>query len=249
MTRQTVCRLFTLLAICAASFAFDSEAFAQENRENARDSGSVIRHQLLYRSTRLEVAPLIGVTLNDAYLRNGIAGAAVSYHLTNDWGLSVVGGYGLTQLDTDLRESVEAKLQENNSESLNELSYSYVKWLIGAEVSYVPIVGKFSLFNSIITNYDIHLVAGFSFIGESAMAATDGGEVDEQLEGLRPAPTIGLGTRLFLSDGISANLEVRDYLYSRSEVSTLTSDPEFKNNVMVTLGMSFFFPQEVKISR
>jgi outer membrane beta-barrel protein len=249
MTRQTLCRLFTLLTICAATFAFDSEAYAQESRETARESGSVIRHQLLYRSTRVELAPMLGMTLNDAYLRNGIVGATLSYHLTNEWGLSAVAGYGVAQLDTDLRNSVEAKLEENASDDLNQLSYSHIQWLAGLEVNYVPIVGKFSLFNSIITNYDIHLIGGFTFIGETAQSAIDGGEVDSQLEGLRPAPTVGLGTRFFLGDGISANIQLRDYLYSRSEVSTLTSDPEFKNNFMLTLGMSFFFPQEVKISR
>ena len=250
MTRPTVCRLFTLAAFCLATFATTSQAFAQDGEEvTARESGSVIRHQLLYRSTRFEMAPIVGMTLNDAYVRNGIVGAALSYHLTNEWGLSLVGGYGVTQFDTSLRESVEAKLDQAAPERLSELSYSYVQWLAGLEVSYVPIVGKFSLFDSAIINYDMHLMGGFTFIGETAVSAIDGGSVDEQLEGVRPSPTVGIGMRLFLSEGISANLDVRDYIYSRSEVSTLTSDPELKNNVMVTLGMSFFFPSDVKISR
>lgn len=249
MMRQTVRRLSITLLVLAVSFAAASPAFAQEDHETAREAGPVIRHQLLYRSTRVELAPLAGMTLADSYLRNGILGATLAYHLTNEWGLNIVGGYGVAQLDTDLRDKVQSTLEGAAPDRLNDLSFAYIKWLVGAEIQYVPIIGKFSLFNSAIANYDIHLIGGFSFVGEAAQAAVDGGDTDPQLEGLRPAPTIGLGTRIFLGDGISANLDVRDYLYSAAEVSSLTANPEFSNHVMVSLGVSFFFPQAVQISR
>jgi outer membrane beta-barrel protein len=248
MCQSLRCLIIALLAI-AASVAGADVAFAQSERETAREAGPVIRHKVLYRSTRLEFAPLVGITVNDAYVRNLVTGAALSYHLTNEWGLSVMGGYGVTQFDTELRTNTEAVLEQNSPTSLQELSYSYIKWLVGAEISYVPIVGKFSLFDSLIANYDIHLLAGFSFVGEGAVPAVPGNEVDPQLEGLRPAPVIGLGARLFLSDGISANLEVRDFMYNRSEVSTRSANPEFRNNVMVSVGLSLFLPQAVSISR
>jgi outer membrane beta-barrel protein len=249
MTRQTVCRLLTLAALTLAMLVPASSAFAQQEHETARESGPVIRHQLLYRSTRFELAPMFGMTLNDAYLRNGIIGAQLSYHLTNSWGVSLVGGFGLAQFDTDLRERLETSVNTNRPDRLDEISYSYVNFIGGLEVSYVPIVGKFSLFNSAITNFDIHLIGGFGGVLEAAETAAENGQVDEQLEGFRPAPVLGAGARFFMGDGLSANIQVRDYLYSRSEISTLTANPEFKNNVMVTLGLSFFFPQDVKISR
>lgn len=249
MTRQTVCRLLTLATLALALMVPASSAFAQDEHETAREAGPVIRHQLLYRSTRFELAPMFGMTLNDAYLRNGIVGAQLSYHLTNTWGVSLVAGGGVTQFDTDLRERLEERVTASRPNELNEISYSYVQFVGGLEVSYVPIVGKFSLFNSAITNFDIHLIGGFGGVLEAAETAAENGQVDEQLEGFRPAPVLGAGARFFMGDGISANVQVRDYLYSRSEISTLTANPEFKNNVLVTMGLSFFFPQDVKISR
>ncbi len=244
MTHQSVSRFLLIVVAAMATLTISSSAFAQDDRETARDTGPVVRHQLLYRSTRLEVAPLAGMTVNDAYMRNAILGASLSYHLTNSIGLNVVGGYGVTQFGTDLRDNLENRLGD-----VDDISYSYVQALVGAELTYAPIIGKFSIFNGAITDFDIHLIGGFGFVFEAAEAAAEGGEVDPELEGLRPAPTLGIGTRFFLSDGMAATLQVRDYLYSRSEISTLTADPEFKNNVMVTLGLSFFLPQEVKISR
>jgi outer membrane beta-barrel protein len=251
MTRQTVCRLLTIATLALAMLVPASSAFAQQEHETAREAGPVIRHQLLYRSTRFELAPMLGMTLNDAYLRNGIVGAQLSYHLTNSWGVSFVAGTGLAQFDTDLRGRLEETISSsaNGPTDLSEISYSYVQFIGGLEVSYVPIVGKFSLFNSAITNFDIHLIGGFGGVLEAAEPATENGQVDEQLEGFRPAPVLGAGARFFMGDGISANIQVRDYLYSSSEISTLTADPEFTNNVMVTMGVSFFFPQDVKISR
>jgi outer membrane beta-barrel protein len=249
MMRQTVCRLLMLATLVLALLVPASSAFAQEDHETAREAGPVIRHQLLYRSTRFELAPMLGMTLNDAYVRNGIVGAQLSYHLTNNWGVSLVAGAGALQFDTDLRERLEDTVSATRPDELGDISYSYVQFVGGLEVSYVPIVGKFSLFNSAITNFDIHLIGGFGGVLEAAATAADNGQVDEQLEGFRPAPVLGIGTRFFMSDGISVNVQVRDYLYSRSEISTLTANPEFKNNVLVTMGVSFFFPQEVQISR
>lgn len=242
------CLVIALVMSAAAAVGAES-AWAQSEHETSRDSGPVIRHKVLYRSTRLELAPLVGFSVNDSYMTNMLAGAALSYHLTNEWGISVVGGYGVTQIDMDLRTNTEAILKKAQPDTLEDLSYSFTQWLLGAEVSYVPIIGKFSLFNSLIAHYDVHVVAGFAFVGESAVPAVSGRKVDPQLEGLRPAPVVGLGARLFVTDGISLNLEVRDYLYNHAEVSTRSANPEFRNNVMVSAGVSFFLPQTVKISR
>lgn len=251
MMCQSLSRLSVALLVATATVASADVAYAQSEKEydTARETGPVIRHKVLYRSTRFEASPLIGMTLNDSYMTNMMAGVSLSYHLTNNWGLSLVGAYGVTQIDTDLRTNTEEVLKQNAPDTLSKTSYSYIKWLAGAEVSYVPIVGKFSFFNSATAHYDIHLVGGFSFVGEEGVSAVDGRDPDPQLTGLRPAPVLGLGARMFVSDGISLNLDVRDYLYNRTEVSTGSSDPEFTNNILVSVGVSFFLPQGVKISR
>lgn len=248
MCQSLRCLLIALLVVTATAVGA-APAFAQSEHDTALDSGSVVRHKILYRSTRFEAAPLVGMTLNDSYIRNLMAGVSLSYHLTNEWGLNLVGAYGVAQFDTEMRENTEAVLNEHQPSTLDDLSYSHLEWLAGLELSYVPLVGKFSMFNSVFANYDIHLIAGFAFVNEVAVPAVDGQEVDAQLEGLRPAPVLGVGARLFLSDWISANLQVRDYLYTRAEVSTHGATPEFRNNIMVTGGFSFFLPTEASISR
>lgn len=244
MMDRIVSRLLIAALAAGLFFCTGSTAAAQDDeRETAREEGPVVRHQLLYRSTRVELVPMLGITLGDAYTRNLMGGASASYHLTNSFGFTLMGAGGFANLETSLRENVEQTVDTS------DLSYSHIQGLAGLELSYAPITGKFSIFNDLITDFDFHLLGGFALVFEGAEPAADGGEVDATLEGMRPAPQVGLGARFFLGDGMALNLQLRNYLYSTADVSTDSVDPEFKNNTLFTLGMSFFLPQEVKISR
>ncbi len=225
-------------------------AEASDSDENVFEEGPIVRRKLLYRSTRFEVAPYIGGTLNDGFRRNMLAGANFSYHLTNEFGLGATFGYGLLQLDTSLSDNITSTLQANGQNGLlNSVSYSYIQWAADLGLSYVPAFGKFTLFGSTTFNWDLHLVGGVSLVSESAEAAVDGGSVDEALQGLRPGGLFQVGVRLFVSDMISINVEAKNLLYSRAEISSGTANPEFQNTVLMTAGIGIFLPGEVKVSR
>lgn len=246
-----VARLLLLLLAATTFVVVDAgDAVAQDDEaaaETARESGPIVRRKLLYRSTRTEVAPVVGMTLADAFLRNGLVGANLSYHLTNEFSFGVTGAYGVLQMETNLHENLQARLEDEPR--LEDISFSHIQWLASLEFSYVPLFGKFSVADSLISNYDLHLLIGPVFVGEEVVAATDGGETDDSLAGLRPGLSAGIGMRFFMSDGFSLNLQVRDLIYSRAEVSAQTGDPELSNTVLISLSGSFFFPGEVKISR
>ena len=241
-----------LLVLLAGAFvaAHPADAVAQDDEavaETSRESGPIVRRKLLYRSTRTEIAPVVGMTLADAFLRNGLVGLNLGYHLTNEFSFGVTAGYGVLQMETNLYENMQQTLE--GDPRLDDISLSYIQWLASLEFSYVPIFGKFSIADSLISNYDIHLLIGPVFVGEQVVAAAEGGETDDALAGLRPGLNAGIGMRFFMSDGFSLNLQVRDLIYSRAEVSAQTGDPELSNTVLVSLSGSFFFPGEVKISR
>lgn len=252
MNRKSIWRILLAGLVVAGTVLVAGPAAAQngdEESESARETGPIVRHKLLYRSTRVELTPLLGMTVNDAFLRNGVVGAQFAYHLTNEFGIAFTGGYSPVQLKTDLYNNVQAELESEPDSRYEDASFSYIQWMAGLEVQYVPIFGKFSLSQSLISNYDIHLLLGISAIGQNAEAAVDGAEADPQLSGINPSPMFGLGFRLFTSDALSITVQARDYLYSRAVVSTGTADADLKNNVFVSVGASFFFPGEVKISR
>lgn len=225
-------------------------AAAAKSKQTAYDSGPSVRRKLLYRSTRLEIAPLLSFTLNDAFVHNGLVGANINYHLTNEFGLGINASYGLIHMNSGLSDNVKAELQKKGqTQVLNSISYSYVNWSADLALSYVPLFGKFSLMNSLIINYDLHLIGGVSVVNEGVETAVPGGIADSKLSGTNPGGVIGGGLRLYVSDMLSINYEVRDYIYNRAQVSRGTANGQLSNNVMMSIGVGIFFPSEVKISR
>ena len=245
-----------VMTLCMASNAWAGDD--KSNDQSALQSGKSVRHKVLYRSTRFEAAPILGLTTGDAYLRNAVVGAKFTYHLTNEVGLGVAAGYSPLHLETDLAKNTKTVLQSNDPGQLEDLEFSYLQWFAGFEVDWVPLFGKFSLMNSTTVAWDIHLIGGLSLMKRAGCVANDpdtpcnGTSADPTTfanVGISPAPTIGGGFRMFLGDAYAISFQVRDHLYQRAEAGSGSRQGEFSSNVLATLGVSFFFPQTVKISR
>lgn len=240
-------RAIIMMMTCATVFSTLSLAptMVAAEEDSAVSQGDIVRRKLLYRSTRFEVAPTIGFTLADSFRRNMLVGANLSYHLTNEWSLGVSGGYGVLQLETELSDNIAATLSPGR---LDELSYSFIQWQADVGIHWVPIFGKFSILKSATIAYDFHAGAGFLFASEDAVAAGNG-IVDETLRGIRPGAALTFGVRLFLSDMLSLNVDLKNMLFSRAELSRGTATPEFRDTMMLNIGVGIFLPGQVKISR
>ncbi len=216
-----------------------SEASAQ--RRASLEEGPIVRRQLLYRSSRFELQPRIGATLNDSFKRNIMAGLDLNYYLTNKFGLGVGGYFGAVKLNTDLLDQIEGTVGTDG------LAFTTTTALFAAHISYVPIFGKLALFGNIIADYDLHLLAGFG----GGLLGAEGAIDDEKLSGFKPGAMLGVGFRLFVADSVAVTVDFRDYLFSSADIQEGALDPttELRNNFAVGLGVSFFFPGEVPISR
>ena len=236
----------------AQELELEPESLEGEEPEGILVDEPAVRRKLLLRSTRLEVAPQVAFTLNDAFTQSMLAGATVYYHLTNELAIGVTGGYSVLQFDTDLRENVIAALEgARDTDVLQSLTFSYVEWIAEPELSYVPMFGKFAFIGGATVNWDLHLNVGVGFIQRAAVNPTAGGIVAPNLSGLSIGPAIGLGARFFLGDMFSINLDVRDYIYSRAEVSDGVGSisDDLHNNLVAGISIGIFIPGEVKISR
>lgn len=246
-------RLMVCAAACTLSWmATPGEAAAQELPDEQRvkvspleAGGPIVRRKLLYRSTRLELMPYFGGTVTDTYTQNVFVGANAAFHLTNEIAIGLNGGFGLLHPATSLRTSTESV-----ADNLDELSYSKIDWLVSLEGQWVPIFGKFSLMDSVILNYDIHLIGGAGFVGQSAFSALDGVAVENSSIGQPTVAVVaGAGLRLFVSDMFAVTFDVRDYIFARGEVDSGSADLRTANNIMMSLGVSIFLPGQVKVSR
>lgn len=219
---------------------------AMADEDAAVSGGDIVRRKLLYRSTRFELTPQVNFTIADSFRRNMLVGAGFAYHLTNEWSLQASGSYGVLQLETDLSDNLASSLSESQ---LADVSYSYIQYQADLAIGYVPVFGKFSVLSSTSLSYDFHFAVGATIVGQAAEAAASNGNVDSSLEGIQPGAFLQFGVRLFLGDGLSLNFDVKNLLYQRAELSRGSADTEFQDTVTFGLGVSFFFPNEVKISR
>lgn len=237
----------TLLAVIGVALpilAMAGAAEAQVKRASLEE-GAPVRRKLLYRSSRFELMPAFGMTLNDTFKRNMMVGVDANYYLTNEFGLGASGAFGAVALNTDLLDQIQGTV---DAETNNQLSYATTTLLADLHVSYVPIFGKFALGRTII-DYDIHLIGGF---GGALVAAEQGSAApDPSFTGFKPGAVLGGGARIFFGDSVAVTLDLKDYLYSAVDVQEGEAQPEseFRDNLLVMLGVSFFFPGEVPVSR
>lgn len=206
------------------------------------EEGNAIERRLLLRGGRFEMTPGIGFTLNDAFQRTALVGAQLHYHISDSVALGVAGYYGIS-FNTDLADRIEASRPERAKAG----AFSETGLLISGELTYTPIIGKFALFGRSVFNYDLHVLIGVG-------GAQKGG--DPNIEDFAIAPVVGIGMRTFVSNGVSINIQLRDYLYAASlnavpseEGKAQATESSFSNNFALTIGAGFYFPQDAKIEK
>ena len=226
-------RFFTALVVVVASAAMVAPASADDARGDYGDTVHVIQPKPVLQQGRVNLTPRLGMTINDALYRNFHLGVHGNFHITErlfigalfqwyDFG-GILGGETETY-------------RELNAQTRGQADGPFLNWAAGGELGFVPLFGKFALFNRGIIFYDVSLTAGAGYADSailSAPAASIGGV----------AGTVSLSTRAFLNEWMAVNLEVRDVIYNFAVDGRATS-----HSVTVGMGLSFYFPMSFDYS-
>lgn len=210
-----------------------------------------------------------------AYEQLTMVGLQANYFILDWLGVGLDLGYGISsntslhdQVDREIdakRNAVcgpdpgptaEAEAKTAHLSCLGELGLtdnirtSSIQLLASANVSFVPLHGKFMLFDSILMHYDVHALLG---VGFAVMQGEPDEKANDAFGGVKFAgPVVGLGARTFFNDWIGLNLEFRDTVIKTSlttnqEGNELPSD--FRNFFTFTVGVSFILPPETSSNR
>lgn len=193
------------LVAAALCFAAPRQAEAQEILLTGPLAGAGSVHKLrLYRKERFEFAPTATFTLLDEYQRQIIAGARLSYNLTDSLAVDVWGGFSPSVLKTSagLVEKVQSENEfraaENTADreagrqasvgnrltSLNlgqdfEEQLGTIDWIVAPQLKFIPFRGKIALFQSLYVDSDLYFFGGPAVIGVSERTECSGaGRVD-----------------------------------------------------------------------
>ncbi len=202
----------TFDVVDAEQAATDFEAQRKADIGNIR----VIQRRPFLRTKRLELAPMMGLNINDPLVNIFVAGLSMNYYLSEVLGLGIHGAWSTGQ-ETALFDKVI-----NDYALFPEVSK--VMWYATLDFQYIFVYGKFALFNRWIIPWDMYGVLG-------------AGVTQTQLA-VRPTLAVGLGQRYFMNKWLALCVELRDNAYNED----YQSGSETVNNLLFTVGVSFFVP-------
>jgi outer membrane beta-barrel protein len=202
----------------------------------------VVPRKAVLKGGRLELAPFAGLTINDPLIRHWGFGGQLNYFFSDVFGVGLEGIYYKREITTT---GGLIGLQYHRVPTLNEM-----KWAASLDFSYVPIYGKFALFNQSIIHWEASLIGG---VGITHTTIIPRNPSDATFDNDDITPSLGVGGRVFLSQWLAIWFNLRDYVYpdkfesptrmgGTGEMAKANADSAIVNDVFLCLGASFFVP-------
>jgi outer membrane beta-barrel protein len=205
----------------------------------------VVPRKAFIKSGRLELAPFSGLSVNDNLIRHYVFGADLNFFLSDVFWIGLQGQY-FVKAFTDTSENVG--LQYNRIPTLNRYLYG------GAlNMGYVPLYGKFALFNDLIMHWEIFASGGVGITVTEIIPRNPG---DSTWKNNLLTPNVAIGTRFFLFNWLTINVALRDYILpDKFESANRAEHPEWTtaqakengeqawvNNLMLYAGVGIYLP-------
>ncbi len=201
------------------------------------------------KSGRFELMPFYGISMNDPYVVHSAFGVGLNYYITEVLaiGVNFLWFYGFNaQTDTmfHVGRSFRLAVPVNEYQLNTNLNFSYV-----------PLYGKFALFNEWILHWDAWLIGGVGLMRSRPIPMIDPDYRTFDWNNLVEF-NVGIGGRLFLSRFLAIFFEIRDYMFLEKVENPVARNDDtweankknwygsdaFTSNVMVHAGVSIFIP-------
>jgi outer membrane beta-barrel protein len=202
------------------------------------------------RNNRLEILPSFGFTLNDPFVSHPNIGLGLNYWITNVLAIGAnMNWYQGLESESDLNFHVRRSTR---------LATRPTEFQYGASLNftYVPLYGKFAMFNKYIFQWDAYILGGVGVMHTRPVPVVDpeyrSFDYTYKVSILNP----GVGFRIFLSKWLTFFMEVRTYPYlEKLENLRVALGPERSNkdtwlddnatlvwNVVASVGMTIYLP-------
>lgn len=183
---------------------------------------AVIQKRFLPKTGRFEGFGGLGGLLNDKFFATFAGSARLAYFFNERWAVEGVGMAFATG-----EKAVTKTLRDRNVTTTNFVSpTSYY----GLDVKWTPIYGKMSFINRSITPFDLYFSAG------AGMTNTNQG-------GAEPTVHVGTGQLFALTKAAAFRWDFSWNFYNASSGVAGAKQNSLYNNLFLTVGASFFFPE------
>jgi outer membrane beta-barrel protein len=189
------------------------------------DRVKAVQRKGVLKRGRFEVAPLLSLSVNDAFYQKVGGGLRLAYSLQDSFALAVRGAY-FTPFRTDNVRSGKLAFQ---SQLLTSQLYSQVM----VDGVWSPVYGKAALLGDAIVHFDLFLSAGF---GAAWSATSDA----PRNEGPHPAAEVGGGVRFYPKEWMAFEIGLLATFYPDQPM--LSVPATIQRVFVANVGVSFFFP-------
>jgi outer membrane beta-barrel protein len=233
VTRPALHMLTIIAMMMAALVLTPRDAQAQQVRKKFKDKIHVIQKKPVLQKKRFDLAPRFGMSINDSVYQSFKVGAAGTFHITERVGIS--GSFDWYDFGSVLGGATSA-YEESYERARVAADTPIIDWTGGLEITFVPIFGKFAIFNSGLVFYDVTLHGG--------AAAVNAESLQLPTPGIKVGGMIGITNHIFLSRWLSLNFDITDTIFS----ATLQGAPDGALSHVVTFsgGLGIYLPTDFK---
>jgi outer membrane beta-barrel protein len=243
-------RSFLLVAalLSTAAYAQKSEEEAGDTAEVDKDALSPLRDRvrpvsghLFLMKGRFELSPGASFSVRDAFFSKYVIHLALAYHLTEELGIKLRGGYAFATPSgtAQICQTDSAGARNCRVPSVNELvdkgAYGLTPLLVDLDLEWAPLYGKLAFLAEAFIHFNFYIDIGANLVlyqnslGGGAAATTN----------VTVGGNVGVGMRWFFTRWLTARLELRDVLYYEASQQYSGS---FRNQLMLEAGISIFLP-------
>jgi outer membrane beta-barrel protein len=226
--------------------------FDKEAKKPLNEQIFAVQQIYTLRVRRFEITPYWGFTFNDQFVDHPGPGLALNYYIWNSFAVGLNGNY-YNWFNMDQKFNADVRRAARVGVPLTEYN-----WNAALNLTYVPIIGKFSGFGDFIFQYDFYVVAGAGFMSTRPIAVFDPVYRDFSYT-TKFAGNAGIGIRVFIYRWLAAVAELRDYIYPEkleniNSIANQTSQQRMRestwysknttltNAVQMQVGVSVFLP-------
>lgn len=181
---------------------FESKIVAkdQKKKREFNDKIVVIQRKPFMRRNRVELAPMFYGGINDSLLFQVGVGGHINYHILEWLYVGVYGGWQDWRF-ADRKQNSLSDAYDDVIDATDAIpTTSIVDGYVGGVVGFVPIYGKFSIFNTSVVHWDFSLGIG-------------GGTVYTRANGFVGGGLITVDHRWYLLKWLSLNIGLKGWIY------------------------------------
>jgi outer membrane beta-barrel protein len=244
-------RLLAPLVLAGVTLAA-SPAAAQEIQLRGPLAGArSVARIVQYREGRFALTPTFGITLQDEFSRELLVGLRGEYHFTDWLGVGFWGAFAPAHIDTSLTDQISQRSPGGsfNVPRANQFTNQVGRrnFLFDLHVTFVPLRGKFALFQNLVADTDFYILAGVGFVGieeradvtlrsspsyETPYLTGASRQTSQQIQDatfasqtnrasrIAIAPTVGFGINFYLNRFVSIGFEYRIMPFSWNRSGT-----------------------------